>query len=163
MKLGESDELLGDEKAQEIEIPAEARKITVDKNGVITVPAVACVKPVNSNDRIFFMKSLTEELLIHYSRLGKRPELIKYYIEAPKAGEYELTANVVTVARNQSCLLRLNRRTLIDLPLPFSLGKEQATKPVKLTLKKGRNTLMFTCKAPNRGVTIKQFVLKPVE
>jgi len=36
------------------------------------------------------------------------------------------------------------------------------TEPVILDLKEGRNTLNFTLKAPNKGVSIKQFRLKPV-
>jgi hypothetical protein len=36
------------------------------------------------------------------------------------------------------------------------------TEPVILDLKEGRNTLMYTLKAPNKGVSIKHFKLKPV-
>lgn len=161
MKLGESDDLLGDEKGQELEIPEEYRTIAVDKDGVITVPATACAKPENSTDRILFMNSFDSGTQVHYSRLGKRPELIRYDIEAPEAGKYKLTMLVSTVGRDQACLLRLNRRTLIDVNLPFTLGDWQETKPVEVDLKQGRNTLMFTCKTPNRGVSIKQLTLTP--
>jgi hypothetical protein len=92
--------------------------------------------------------------------LGKRPELLKYTVQAPKAGKYRLTAHVATVARRQSCILRLNRRTLIDINLPFSLGMWEDTEPVTIDLREGRNTLMFTCRAPNRGVSIKEFALR---
>lgn len=165
-KLGESDEVLGDkEEKPQIEIPEKDKTITVAKDGVITVPVAACVRPEpgNNTDRILFMKNLEDEVQVHYAGLGKRPELLKYNIEAPEAGKYNLSMRVVTVARNQKCLLRLNRRTLIDVDLPTSWGMWEDTEPVPVNLKKGRNTLMFTCKPPNRGVTLKHLKLTPVE
>jgi len=162
MKLGESDELLGDEGGQELDVPKEDRTITVDDKSVITVPAAASVKPANSTDRIMFMKSFDEGTQVHYSRLGKRPELLRYDINVDQAGKYHLTMLVSTVARKQACLLRLNRRTLIDKNLPFTLGAWQETEPVEVELKEGRNTLMFTCKTPNRGVSIKHFKFTPI-
>ena len=109
------------------------------------------------------MKSLEGETLVHYARLGKRPELLKYYIEAPEAGSYALTAHVVTVAREQQCLIRLNRRTLIDVDLPSTWGMWDETAPIPVELRKGRNTLMFTCRAPNRGISLKTLRLVPAE
>ena len=163
MKLGESDDLLGDEEGQVIDIPKEDRTITVDPQGAITVPAAACAKAGQSTDRILFMESYDSGTQVHYSRLGKRPELLRYDIDMPQAGKYNLTIHVVTVAREQACLLRLNRRTLIDMPLPFTLGEWKDTQPVEVDLKEGRNTLMFTCKTPNRGISIKYMKLTPVK
>ena len=111
------------------------------------MPAAACVKPTNSTDQVLFIKNLKGE----------------DYVQMPKAGKYTLTAHVVTVAPEQSCLLRLNRRTLIDIDLPYSRGMWQDTRPVVIELQEGRNTLMFTRKVPSRGVTIKQFKLTPVK
>jgi hypothetical protein len=108
------------------------------------------------------MNSLEEETQVHYSRLGKRPDLISYYIEVPAAGKYDLTIRVCNVGRDQACLLRLNRRTLIDVALPSTWGMWEDTKPVTVDLREGRNSLMFTCKSPNRGVTLKSFRLTPV-
>ena len=61
---------------------------------------------------------------------------------------------VVTVAINRGFLLRLNRRTMVDLEVPFTRGKWERTGPVIIDLKKGRNSLQFTLKAPNKGLTI---------
>jgi len=163
MKLGESDDLLGDEGGEQIVIRDVDRKIVVAEDGTITVPAAACASPANSTERIFFMNSLEGEAQVHYSRLGERPELLKYYIEVAKAGRYAMTMHMVTVARQQSCLLRLNRRTLIDVPLPYSKGMWQETEQVTMDLREGRNTLMLTCRTPNRGVSIKHFTLTPVK
>lgn len=165
-ELGESDKVLGDkEKKPQIEISEKDKTITVAKDGIITVPVAACARPEpeNTDDSILFMKNLEDEVQVHYAGRGKRPELLKYNIEAPEAGKYNLTMRVVTVSRNQDCLLRLNRRTLIDVDLPTSWGMWEDTEPVPVDLKKGRNTIMFTCKTPNRGVTLKHLKLTPVE
>ncbi len=58
---------------------------------------------------------------------------------------------------------RLNRRTMVDLPVPFTRGKWQRTKPVTIELKKGRNSLQFTLKTPNKGLSIKGFTLTPLK
>jgi hypothetical protein len=163
MKLGESDELLGDEKGEEIEIPEEDKTIVVSKEGSITIPAAACDRPTNSTDKVTFMKSWGGGTQIHYARLGERPELIRYTVEVPADGKYELVAQVATVSPNQEVILRLNRRTLLDIPLPYSKGLWEETEAVTIDLTEGRNSLMFTCRAPNRGVTIKKLQLTPVK
>jgi hypothetical protein len=47
--------------------------------------------------------------------------------------------------------------------LPYTKGSWQRTEPEIIELREGRNTLQFTCRAPNRGVSIKEFQLKPVK
>lgn len=163
MKLGESDELLGDEKGDEIEIPEKDRAIVKAKDGSMLIPAAACDRPKNSTDKVTFMKSWDGGTQIHYARLGQRPELIRYTVEVPTAGKYTLTAKVATVAKKQTSILRINRRTIIDMPLPFTKGLWDNSKPVTLELREGRNTIMFTCRAPNRGITIKELQLTPVK
>ncbi|MGB1929120.1 MAG: hypothetical protein ACPIA2_09610 [Mariniblastus sp.] len=163
MKLGESDDLLGDEKGEEIEIPESDKTIVLGNDGTITIPAAACDRPTNSTDKVAFMKSWDGGTQIHYSRLGQRPELIRYSVEAPSAGTYTLVADVATVSPKQEIILRLNRRTLIDISLPYTKGMWDQSTPVTVDLKEGRNTLMFTCRAPNRGVTMKEIQLVPVK
>ncbi len=63
---------------------------------------------------------------------------------------------------NGGFLLRLNRRTMVDVEVPFTLGNWDTTKPVTIDLKEGRNTLQFTLRPPNKGLTIKNFILTPV-
>jgi hypothetical protein len=53
-----------------------------------------------STEKVHYMKSIDDGIQVHYSLAGNRPELLKDTIQAPKAGKYELTANVVTVAIN---------------------------------------------------------------
>lgn len=160
MKLGESDDLLGDEEGTQIQIPEADRTITTDDNGVITIPVAACRTP-ESTSKILFMESVDEGTQVHYARLGKRPELLTYSLSLPKAGTYNLTAHVVTVSRKQSMILRVNRRTFIDIDVPWTLGTWKETEPVAVELREGRNSLMFTSETPNRGITIKYFTLTP--
>jgi hypothetical protein len=59
-------------------------------------------------------------------------------------------------------MLRLNRRTLVNIALPYTKGDWAETKPVLLDLKKGYNSFQFTVRAPNKGLSIRKFKLKPV-
>jgi len=162
MKLGESDDLLGDEGGEAIEISEEDRTVVVGKDGLITVPVAACSKAGNNTDKVLFMKSWDGGVQIHYQRLGSRPEILRYNIEAPAAGKYELTANVSTVSPKQSVVFRVNRRTVVNVILPYSKGMWQQTEPQAVELREGSNSIMVTFRAPNRGVSIKAFQLKPV-
>ncbi len=127
----------------------------------MTIPAAACVSPTNNTDKLKFMKSIGGGFQLHYSLAGKRPELIRYQIEVPNAGKYELKAEVVTVTLDQSLLLRLNRRTMVDFAVPYTCGTWKETMPVTIELSQGKNTLEFTAKSPNKGITIKAFTLTP--
>jgi hypothetical protein len=162
MKLGESDELLGDEVGEEIEIPEEFTQFVVADDGSITMPAVACYSPRKPSDRILFLKSWDEGYQLHYSRLGQQPELFKYRVEVPAAGEYELTADVATVSLNLEMLVRINREEPVPFAMPYTKGMWGTSKPVRLKLDEGRNTISITARTPNRGVSIKNWHLKPV-
>ena len=137
--------------------------IVVGDDGTIVIPAAACDRPTNSTDKVIFMPSWEGGTQIHYGRLGERPELIRYTIEAPAAGKYELVAQVATVSPKQVAILRLNRRTLLDVQLPYTKGLWEETEPVVVELKEGRNSVQLTSRAPNRGLTMKEFRLKPVK
>jgi hypothetical protein len=134
-----------------------------NKDGVITIPPGAAYATVNT-DKLRFMHTIDgDEVQIHYSLGGGQPELLKFNVEAPAAGKYELTAEVCTVTEGREFMLRLNRRTIIDIALPYTKGYWGKTKPTPVDLKKGRNTFQFTIKAPNKGISIKHFKLKPVK
>ena len=146
----------------QVKLTEADKTIVLGEDGVITIPVAACAKPV-STEKIRFMKTIDGDgIQGHYNLAGNRPELLKYYVNAPAAGEYELTARVVTVTVDRTFLLRLNRRTMVNIPLPYTKGMWADTAPVTIALRKGRNTLMFTARAPNKGVTIKHFKLTPV-
>jgi hypothetical protein len=163
MKLGESDELLGDEVGAEIEIPDADKEIKVAADGTITIPAVACYSPRKSSDRILFLKSWEEGYQLHYSRLGQRPELFKYRVEVPAEGEYELTALAATVSPNLDILVRVNRDEPVPFTMPYTKGFWESSDPVKVKLAEGSNVISISARTPNRGVSIKNWQLKPVK
>jgi hypothetical protein len=163
MKLGESDDLIGDEEGVDIEIPDEFKEITLAEDGSIRVPAVACYSPRSPSDRILFLKSWDEGYQLHYSRLGSRPELFKYRIEAPADGEYELSAKVATVSPDLRVLVRINRDDPAPFAVPYTKGMWETSKPMKVKLSEGRNVISITARTPNRGVSIKEWKLVPVK
>jgi hypothetical protein len=163
MELGESDNLIGDEKGETIDIPEEFTEIKVAEDGSITIPAVACYSPRESSDRIIFLKSWDKGYQLHYSRLGQRPELFKYRVELPAETEYELTADVATVSLNSELLVRINRDEPMPFAIPYNKGFWSTSKPIRVKLSEGRNTISITARTPNRGVSIKNWYLKPVK
>jgi hypothetical protein len=163
MKLGESDELLGDEVGEDIDIPDADKEIQVAPDGTITIPAVACYSPRKSSDRILFLKSWEEGYQLHYSRLGQRPELFKYRVEVPAEGEYELTALAATVSPNLDILVRVNRDEPVPFTMPYTKGFWENSAPVKVKLAEGSNVISISARTPNRGVSIKNWQLNPVK
>jgi len=163
--LGESDTIIGiDEEVKPIEIAEEDKKITVGEDGMITVPAVACASPDNNTDKVLFLDSIGGGMQIHYLRMGTRPEILRYYVEAPAAGKYEIRALVCTVSQEGLELTyRVNRRTMIETVLPYTKGAWGRSKPEVVELREGRNSLMLTFRAPNRGISIKALEFKPVQ
>jgi formylglycine-generating enzyme required for sulfatase activity len=89
---------------------------------------------------------------------------IEYEVTVPSAGNYALTAQVVTANYDQ----RLNVATNDDesplvMAMPFTLGTWQDSEPVTVTLKEGTNVLRFWRDTPPQyGLAIKSFTLKPV-
>ncbi len=161
--LGESDAMLIEDKAATgLNIPEADRKIVFAADGTITIPAAACLNPTNNTPKIAFMESWGGGWQVHYQRLGGRPELLNYAFDLPADGSYTLIARVAMVSREQRAVCRFNRRTFVDVPLPYTKGHWQETQPVTVDLREGRNTFQFTCPDGNRGVSIKSFRLTPV-
>lgn len=161
-ELAESNVSSEKEKVEQIEIPEKFRKITVAENGTITIPVAACRSPKNG-EKIRFMESIDGGMQMHYGLAGRRPELLSYTVDIPKAGKYKFTAHVCTVTMERKFLLRVNRRTLVDVDIPYTKADWMDTEPVDLELKEGRNRISFTQYAPNKGLSIKKFKLKPLK
>ncbi|MDP7050715.1 MAG: SUMF1/EgtB/PvdO family nonheme iron enzyme [Verrucomicrobiota bacterium] len=88
----------------------------------------------------------------------------EYTISVPQAGKYALTAQVVTVNYDQWLKVSANEGADVAMPMPFTEGEWQDSKPVELTLQKGENTLRLWRDAPpQKGLAIKKFTLSPVE
>lgn len=161
-ELAESNVSSEKEEFDQIEIPDKFREITMAEDGTITIPVAACRSPENT-EKIRFMESIDGGMQVHYGMTGQRPELLSYNIDVPRAGTYEFTALVCSVTMSQQFMLRVNRRTLVDVDIPYTKADWMDTKPVEFELKEGQNRISFTQKAPNKGISIKQFKLKPVK
>jgi len=143
------------------------KKVSVGRGGVITIPASACSNPTKSTGKIIFMQSVLGGKQLHSSRTGK-PQTFEYTFDAPKAGNYALTARVVTPTPDQLLAVAVNgAKEPVAIALPFTVGMWDKTAPVKIALKKGKNVLTFSRAGddPNyiRGLTIKDFSLAPVK
>jgi hypothetical protein len=156
--LAESNVSSKAEFVMKTEIRPDDRKISVGRDGVITIPAASCSKPVNNTANIQFMKSFSGGMQLHV----REGEAFEYVVEAPTAGRYVLTAKVVSIHKDQQLSLTSDGlKTPLEIPIPYTLGKWEDTKPLAIELVKGRNVLRFSRKAPNSGVTVKQFTLRP--
>jgi hypothetical protein len=163
--IGEANESKVKEAIKAATITKADREIVVGAGGTITIPAVACSKPTNSTRKIVFMRSNLGGMQLHYNRTSK-PETFEYTFNAPKAGKYALSAMVVTPSWKQHLLVTVNgSEKPIDIALPFTVGMWDKTQPVEVALVKGRNTLRFSREgsAKIKGLTIKEFTLKPVK
>jgi hypothetical protein len=112
---------------------------------------------------VIFMKSPGGGMQLHYGRIGE-PQPLDYTIEVPRAGRYMLTAKVVTVSPDQRLKVAANGSgDAKEIPLPYTIGAWENTKPVEVTLTAGKNVLRFTRDEPVRGISIKEFALAPVK
>ena len=162
-EMAESNVEAVEEEIYQIELTKAQKTIVIGKDGVITIPPGAASSTVNT-DKLRFMHTIDgDEVQVHYSLGAGRPELLKFKVEAPAAGKYELTAEICTLTMDREFILRLNRHTIIDIALPYTKGYWGETKPAPVELKKGRNTFQFTIVAPNKGISIKHFKLKPLK
>jgi len=161
--IGEANESKEKDIIEAVTMTDADRAIIVGKDGVITIPAVACSKPTESTGKTLFMKSNLGGMQLHCSRNGT-PEAVEYTFDAPKAGNYALTARVVTPSWKQHLLVAVNDATEpIDIELPFTVGMWDKSQPVEVALVKGRNVLRFSRNTEGlKGVTIKDFALTPV-
>ena len=161
--IGEANESKEKEVVKAVTVTEADKKIVVNQDGMIAIPAVACSKPTNSTAKIHFMKSHLGGMQLHYSRLGNA-EPFEYTFDAPVAGKYALSARVVTVSPDQHLLVAANdAKEPVDIAVPYTIGKWEQTQPVEIALVKGKNVLQFTRVEPVKGLTIKDFTLKPVK
>jgi hypothetical protein len=161
--IGEANESKAKEVVKAVTITDADRKIVVGQDGVITIPAVACSKPTKSTGKIRFMKSSLGGMQLHYNRLGKA-EGFEYTFVAPAAGKYALSARVVTTSADQHLLVAANdAKAPADIAVPFTVGMWDKTQPVQVSLAKGLNVLRFSRIDPVKGLTIKDFTLRPVK
>jgi hypothetical protein len=126
-------------------------------NGTITIPAVAHGK---ASGKSAAMKSYSGGMQLHCLGGFKTT----YAFDAPQTGTYALSAKVATVQDGQKLLISTNDASqATETAVPYTVGLWQQTQPVEVSLTKGGNILHFELKPDSRGVTIKEFTLRPVK
>ena len=162
-ELGEANESHVEYALEAATLGAADREVTVDEEGVLTIPAVATSRPRKSTRKIVFMPSNLGGKQLHYGRNGGA-EVFEYTFDAPAAGAYELTARVVTPSWKQRLRITANdAATPVDLALPHTVGLWERTDPVVVELRAGQNVLRFQHASDGyaKGFTIRDFRLVP--
>lgn len=133
------------------------QKITVAADGTITIPAVAFAKSIG---KPAIMDSFGGGMQMHCGG-GFGTE---YGLDVSKSGKYILTAKVATLQDGQTFVFNPNNSvSSSEVAVPYTVGLWQQTPPLEIQLASGRNTLGFTIREGSRGVTIKEFTLKPLK
>jgi len=149
-------------------LPGATGTVTVDANGVITIPSAATSSPTESVTRIFrghqpeilfFVEDQEGYTRLHLSRYSNEFDRFTYTVNAPRAGTYQMAAHIATPRWDQSLHASVNGRDAIDMPLPYTEGAWQRSTPVEIELAAGRNELTFH----GGRVAIDHFTLTPVQ
>ena len=144
------------EKLEKAAATEADRKVVLSSAGAIVIPAVAHQKPSGSFATV---KSFTGGIQMHCKGGFKT----LYAFEVPQAGKYALTARVASYGEGQIFQLTANdAKQPLEAAVPFTVGLWQETKAVEVTLAKGQNVLDLALPPGSRGVTVKDFTLKPV-
>ena len=147
--------------------PSATGKATVAADGVITIPAAACSRPTESKrflykgrqaDLLVFLNNKEGKTVLHMSRYAKAGDTFEYTFDSPKAGKYNLVANLATPMPNRKLFATTNGGTPVEMSLPYTIGLWGKTAPVEVELKAGSNVLKFH--GPARA-TFDQFTLTP--
>lgn len=148
--------------------PCATGQVTVDAKGVITIPSAACSSPTQSkrslykggkSDLIVFVENKKGDTLLHLSRYAKEGDAFEYTFNAPKAGKYQLVADIAVPKPNQKLFATANGGSAVEMALPYTIGLWGKTDPVAIDLKAGTNVLKLH--GPARA-TFGQFTLTPV-
>ncbi len=159
--LGPLGEELGEanEKEQKLEseaVSAADQKVAAQPDGSILIPAVALSQKSGKSSA---MKSYLGGMQLH--ALGGFKG--QYEVNVTKAGTYLLSARVATVQTGQKFMIGANGSEPAETDVPYTLGMWQASEPISVTLKAGKNTIDLELKTGSRGVTIKDLTLKPAK
>ena len=156
-ELAEANEPEEKQTVQHTSVGSSDQQVTASHAGAIIVPAVAQSKASGSGAA---MKSYSGGMQLH-CKAGYKAE---YTFDAPQPGKYALAARVVTLQEGQKFLLAANDdKQTAEVPVPYTVGMWDQTKPVEVNLVRGKNTLHFALKEGSRDVTLKEFALTPVK
>lgn len=162
------------QKLAATEVPSSAMEISEAANGAITIPAAAYSGHTGVVPGVTSMKSFSGGMQIFYhcgQPAGKKHHPFQYVVKVNRPGTYEITAKYISVKPTEYLNLTVNNGSApATMTMPWTNGMWQVTKPVKINLVKGENTLIF-----NRGkmtgyhargiftLSLKAFVLTPAK
>ena len=156
-ELGEANESNQKHIAGQAKVAETDRKIMVDQEGTLTIPAVAHSKTAGPG---LAMKSFSGGMQLHCTGGFKAD----YEFKVQRAGRYALSARVATAQEGQKFLLSANNaKAPVEIAVPYTIGMWQPTPPVEVSLADGNNVFHFKLQDGSRGVTIKEFTLTPVK
>ena len=155
-ELGESNEAKQTDKVEQAKLAEVDRKVVLGPDGAMIIPAAAHTK---ANGPVVAMKCFGGGMQLHCGG-GFTAE---YTVDVAHAGKYALMASVVTVQEGQKFQFASNdAKEPVEVAVPYTVGKWQQTQPVELSLANGKNLIHFTLKDGSRGVSVKEFTLRPV-
>jgi hypothetical protein len=156
-ELAEATEAEEKQDAEQVPLEASDPPVLASRDGSITIPAVPHGR---FSGPCVAMKSFSGGTQIHAGGGFKN----RYQFDAPRAGKHTLTARVATLQVGQTFFFKANDAgQSVEIPVPYTIGLWQQTKPVEITLVGGRNVLDFEIQQGSRGVTIKEFTLTPAK
>ncbi len=160
--LGEAEDKRDRFRVDSATVTDADRRVEVNGQGVITIPAVACSKPVKGNRKVAFLPSNLGGKQLNYNRNGKE-QTLEYIFDAPVAGTYQLIARVATPSWQQHLLISSNGGVAVDLVLPHTVGLWGETGSVDVELVAGRNVLRLDHKSDgyDKGFAVRCFYLTP--
>ena len=142
----------------------QSEQCTQDVNGVINIPATSCCRPIKSHPQVIFMKSFLKEggNQIHLREDGD----LEYRVIVNSTQTYLLRARIVTIHSDCKPLqLTLNgvSEQHYKIKVPYTEGEWAETIPIQVVLDRGVNNFHFYRAEAGLGLTIKKFILVPVE
>jgi len=132
-------------------VTADDKKIGIAADGTIRIPAAAC-----GGAQILGSFGGGHQL---FSGGGA----ITVDVEVAQAGNYALTALVVTVQDNPKVKVFVGSTSAGELVVPYTIGKWETTPATQVALTSGKNTLRFVRPEGSRGLSIREFVLTPIK
>lgn len=154
-ELAEATEAPEKQKAEQATIKTSDQQVVANRDGSIVIPAVAHGQATGSAAA---MKSYSGGMQIHCNGGYKS----QYLFQAPRPGKYMLIARVATLQEGQKFLFAANDgKEPVEVAVPYTIGLWHQTKPIAISLSKGQNVLNFELPQGSRGVTIKDFTLRP--
>jgi len=156
-EFAEANEPKEKHETEQIKLPETDEKPFINNSGIIVVSAASFNK---ASGPCIVMNSFLGGKQIHCTG-GFNAE---YVVEMRRAGKYAFYARVVTLQEGQKFIISANDdKTAIEVPVPYTVGMWQLTQPVQLSLNQGKNVIRLTLKEGSRGVSMKDFMLVPIE